>query len=257
MKNTASDFLKELQVKSCILGKREDIIKLVCSQLLLRLLKNDPLMWFNKTVGTFYRNCVERDLIVGALIHIKKHHPKHVDTIVNALAMAQDDLMSGEALDLIGSDFSIYLSVQLIAKNLEDRFAEAVISDLRKGRKIIRKKTGSFRKLRKMVSDLLETTKPEAELVLFAFAVRNSKTFSGLFNVCVFKEAFNHEDANAIEPSISYLSIFLNISIDTARALKGGRLFKNNTVSMDFELDQTVEAQILKEAIVSSISDNA
>jgi hypothetical protein len=45
--------------------------------------------------------------------------------------------------------------------------------------------------------------------------------------------------------------------MDTARALQGGRLFKNNTISMDFELDQTVEAEILKEVIVSSIYDNA
>jgi hypothetical protein len=173
MKKNKNDFLKELQVKSCILGKREDMIKLVCSEFLLRLLKNDPTMWIDGTVGTLYRNCIERDLIVGALIHIKKHHPNDGDTIVNALVTAQDDLMSGEVLDFIGSNFSIYLSSQLIDENLADRFAEAVISDLRKGRRIIRKNIGSFRKLRKMVSDLLETTKPEAELLLFAFAVRN------------------------------------------------------------------------------------
>jgi hypothetical protein len=257
MKKNKKDFLKELQVKSLVLERKEDMIKLTCSEFLLRLLKNDPMMWINGTVGTLYRNCIERDLIVGALIHIKKHHPKEVDTIVNALVMAQDELMSGEVLDFIGSNFSIYLSSQLIDENPADRFEQAVISDLRKGRKIIRKNIGSFRKLRKMVSDLLETTKPEAELLLFAFAVRNSKTFSGLFNVCVFKEAFNHEDENAIDPFTRYLSIFLKISMDTARALQKGRLFKNNTINMDFELDQTVEAQILKEVIVSSISDNA
>ena len=257
MKNNEKDFLEEFQVTSYVLGKREDMTKLVCSEFLLRLLKDDPMMWMEETVGTLYKNCTKRDLIVGALIHIKLHHSKDVDTIVNALVTAQDDLMSGGALDLIGSNLSIYLSIQLINGNLEDRFAEAVISDLRKGRKIIRKKIGSFRKLRKMVSDLLETTKTETELVLFAFAIRNSKTFSGLFNVCVFKEALNNEDENAIDPFTRYLSIFLNISMDTARELQEGRLFKKNTIDKDFELDQTVEAEILKEVIVSSKSDNA
>ena len=257
MTNNEKDFLKEIQVTTCILGTREDITKLVCSEVLLRLLKEDPMMWMDGNVGTLYRKCIERDLIVGALIHIKKHHPKDLDTIVNALVTAQDDLMSGEALDLIGSNLSIYLSSQLIDENPADRFAQAVISDLRKGRKIIRNKIGSFRKLRKMVSDLLETTKPEAELILFAFAIRNSRTFSGLFNVCVFKEAVNNEDENAIDPFTRYLSIFVNISMDTARALQKGRLFKNNTINKDFELDQTVEAEILKEVIVSSKVDNA